>query len=106
MRERRGFLLAHEIIVVDELIAVGHEQIRGRILHPDTDDTLVVLAQLAHERREVRIAADDHEGLDMRFGVAQVERIDDHADVGGVLSGLTDVRDLDQLEARLMHPGT
>ena len=35
--------------------------------------------------------------------VAQVERIDDHADVGGVLAGLTHVRDLDEFEGRLVQ---
>src|ERR1700722_5843619 len=41
----------------------------------------------------------------MRFRVAQVERIHDHADVGGVLARLADVGYLDELKARLMHAG-
>ena len=39
----------------------------------------------------------------MLLRVAEVERVHDHADVGGVLAGLAHVRDLDQLESRLVH---
>jgi hypothetical protein len=39
----------------------------------------------------------------MRLGVAQVERIDDQANVGGILAGDAQVRDLDQLERCFMH---
>ena len=41
----------------------------------------------------------------MRLRVAQIERIHDHADVGGILARLTDVRYFDELKARLMHAG-
>ena len=41
----------------------------------------------------------------MRLGVAQIQRIDHHADVRGVLARLAHVRNLDQLERRLMHAG-
>src|SRR4030095_3547282 len=39
----------------------------------------------------------------MTLRVAEVERIDDHADVSRVLAGLADVRDFDQLESCLMQ---
>jgi len=39
------------------------------------------------------------------LGVAEVERVHDHADVGRILSGLPHVRDLDQLEGGLVHGG-
>ena len=45
----------------------------------------------------------DDEGVHVRLGVAEVERVHDHADVGGVLAGLAHVRDLDQLEGGLVH---
>src|SRR3546814_8550936 len=35
--------------------------------------------------------------------LAEVEGIDDEADVGRVLAGLAQVRDLDELEGRLVH---
>ena len=41
----------------------------------------------------------------MRLGVAKVERIHDHADIGGVLARHPDMRNVDQLERRLMHGG-
>src|SRR5688572_6491455 len=98
-----ALVLPHEIVVVDELVAVRDQQVRGRALHADADDELVVLAQLADERREVRVAADDHERVDVLLRVAQVERVHDHADVGGVLAGHAHVRDLDHLERRFVH---
>jgi hypothetical protein len=102
-RCRRALHLAHEVVVEDEFVAVGDQQVGGRLLDADADHVLGVLAQLGHQRRKVRIAADDHEGIDVRLGVAQVERIDDHADVGRVLARLAHVRDLDQLEVGLVH---
>ena len=65
-------------------------------LDADANDGLRVLAQLADERREIRIAADDDEGIHVTLGVAEVQRIDDHAYVRGVLAGLTHVRNLDE----------
>ncbi|MPM85697.1 hypothetical protein SDC9_132778 [bioreactor metagenome] len=41
----------------------------------------------------------------MRLGVAEVERVDDHADVGRILPRLADVRDFDQFEIGLVHRG-
>ena len=40
----------------------------------------------------------------MTLGVTEIERIDDHADVGGVFAGLAHVRDLDELERRFVQP--
>jgi hypothetical protein len=98
-----ALFLPHQVVVVDELVAVRDQQVRGRALDADADHELVVLAQLADQRREVRVAADDHEGVDVLLRVAQVERVHDHADVGGVLAGHAHVRDLDHLERRLVH---
>ena len=39
----------------------------------------------------------------MGFGVAQVECVDDHANVGGVFARLSHMGNLDQLERRLVH---
>src|SRR6185437_5929521 len=80
-------LLADQIVVEDELVAVGDEQVGGGILYAAADHTLVVLAELAYQRGEVGVAADDHKGVYVRLGVAQVERIHDHADVCRVLAG-------------------
>ena len=41
----------------------------------------------------------------MSLGVAEVQRVDDHADVGGVFPGLAHVGDFDQLEGGLVHGG-
>jgi len=37
------------------------------------------------------------------LGVAQVERVDDHANVRGVLAGLAHVRDFNQFERRFVQ---
>ena len=39
----------------------------------------------------------------MRLRIAKVQRIDDHPDIGGILPGLPNVRNLDQLERRFVH---
>ena len=79
------------------------EQVGARVLHAHADHGLRVLAQLGHQRREIGVAADDDEGVDVLLGVAEVERVDHHADVGRVLARLAHVRDLDQLEGRGVH---
>ena len=40
----------------------------------------------------------------MALGVTEIERIDDHADVGGVFARLAHMRDLDELERRFVQP--
>src|SRR3546814_6068253 len=76
-----GVAFAEQVVVVDELVAVGGQKIGGRVLHADADYGLVVLAQLADQRRAVGVAADDDEAVDVRLGIAEVEGIDDEADV-------------------------
>ena len=39
----------------------------------------------------------------MGLGVAKIQRIDHHADVGGILARLARVRDLDQFKGRFVH---
>src|SRR3954467_530856 len=73
-------LLAHQVVVEDELIAVADEEIGARVLHAHADHRLRVLAELGDERGKIRVAADDHECIDMTLGVAEIKRIDDHAD--------------------------
>ena len=96
-------LLAHEVVVENEFVAVRDQEIGGRILDADADHRLVVLAQLGDERRKIRVAADDDERIDVRLGVAEVQRIDDHADIRGVLAGHAHVRNFDQLERGFVH---
>src|ERR1022692_3525139 len=49
-------LLADEVLVVEKLVAVVDEKLRGRALHPEAEHLLVVLFQLRYERRKIRIA--------------------------------------------------
>jgi hypothetical protein len=100
---RSGGFPAHQVIVVNELIAVVDEQIRGGVLYADTDDGLGVLAQLADQGREIGVAAQDDKGIDVPFGVAQIECVDDHADVGGILSGLADMGNFDEFKGRFVQ---
>ncbi len=96
-------LFAHQVIIEDEFVAVRHQQVGGRLLDAHADHLLVIFTQLRDQRREVGVAADDDEGVDVRLRVAQIECIDDEADVGRILARLAHVRDLDQLEVRFMH---
>ncbi len=56
--------------------------------HPQADDVLAVLLELGDQRREVAVAGDDDEGVDVVLRVGQVHRVDAQADVGRVLAGL------------------
>ncbi|CAB3921618.1 hypothetical protein LMG26846_05644 [Achromobacter insuavis] len=94
---------AGQVVIEDEFVAVGDQQVRGGLLDPHPDHLLVVLAQLGHQRREIGIAADDDEGVDVRLGVAEVQRVHHQPDVGRVLARLAHVRDFDQLEIGLVH---
>ena len=97
--------VTHQVVVINELIAIGDEQIGTGLLDAHADDFFGVFTQFRHQRRKIGIAGDDHEGVDMGFGVAQVQRIDDHADVGRILAGLAHMRDFDQFEIGLVHGG-
>ena len=96
---------ARQVVIEDEFVAVGNQQVRRGLLHAHADHLLVVLAQLGHQRRKVGIAADDHEGIDVRLGIAEVQRVHDQPDVGGILARLAHVRNFDQLEIGLVHGG-
>src|SRR5262249_4296098 len=63
---RRDLLrLAHEVVVVDELVAVVDQQMARAVLDADADRVLRVLAQLADEWREVGVARDQDERVDV-----------------------------------------
>ncbi|KQV52430.1 hypothetical protein ASC93_06640 [Massilia sp. Root335] len=96
-------LLAYEVVVEDEFVAVRDQQVGRRLLHAHADHPLRILAQLGDERRKVRVARHDDEGVHVRLRVAQVERVHDHADVRRILAGLAHVGDFDQFEVRFMH---
>src|SRR5438309_1959043 len=71
---RRAALLlvgAHQVVVIDELVAIGDQEVGARVLDADADHRLGVLAQLGDQRRKVGIAAHDDEGVDVRLGVAE-----------------------------------
>src|SRR5436190_15943649 len=88
-------VLAHEVVVVDEFVAVGDQQVGAGVLHTDANHGFGVLPQLGYQWRKIRVAADDDKGVDVLLGVAEVKRVDHHADVGRVLARLAQVRDLD-----------
>jgi len=39
-----GFLLADQVVVVDEFVAIGHQQVAARVLDSHPDHELVILA--------------------------------------------------------------
>ena len=95
--------LAHQIVVINEFVAVGDQQVGTRLLDADADHPLRVLAQLRNQRREIRVAADDDKGIDMQLRIAEIEGIDDKADVRRILARLANMRNLDQFEIGLVH---
>src|SRR5580704_5757237 len=46
---RSAAFLAHQVVVINEFVAVADKKIRGRVLHSDSDHGLVVLPQLAYQ---------------------------------------------------------
>ncbi len=92
---RRLLGRADQVVVVDELVAVGDEQVGRGAFHAAADDAAVVLLQLRDQRREVAVAGEQGERVDVLLGVAQVDGIDDHADVGAVLAAHLGLRDVD-----------
>ena len=102
---RLALAFTHQIVIEDEFVTIGDQQIRSRLFDADTDNVLGVLAQFGHQRRKIGVAADNDEGIDVRLGVAQVKRIDDHADVGGIFARLAQMRNLDQFKIGLVHGG-
>ena len=59
--------------------------------------------ELGDQRREVAVAGDDGEGVDVFLGVGKVHGIDAQTDVGGVLAAGGPPRNLDQLDGRLVQ---
>ena len=90
-------------VVVDELVAVGDQQVARRFAVADADDALVELAQLADQRREVAVAGDDDEVVDVLAAVGQLHRVDGHLDVGAVLGALARRGHLDEPEPGVLQ---
>ena len=93
--ERRGL---NQVLVVDELIAIVAEQVRGRFLHAQADNVLAIFLELGDQGRKVRVARNDDEGVNVFLGKGEVHGIDAQADVRGVFAGLGALGDLDQLD--------
>jgi hypothetical protein len=95
--------VADQVLVEDELVAVGHQQVRRRRLDAQPDHVAIVLPQLGYQRREVGIARDQREGVDVGLAVGEVERVHDHPDVGRVLAAVAALRHVDQLDGPLVE---
>src|SRR5438132_8320780 len=63
---------------------------------------LAEFLQFRDQRREVAVARNNYERIDVLLGVRQVHGIDAKADVGGVLAGLRSPRDFDELDRRFV----
>jgi hypothetical protein len=102
---RGGGHRALEVLVVDELVAVVDEQEGRRVLHAEADDALAVLLQLGDQRREVAVAGQQGERVDVMLGMGHVDGVDAHADVGRILPGGRALGDFDELDGGLVERG-
>ena len=94
---------ALDVLVEDELVAdLGQKRARG-FLHAHADHRLAELLELGDERREVRVAGEDGEGVDVVLREADLHRVHGKADVGRVLAGEGAVGDLYELDAELVQ---
>ena len=91
--------LADQVVVIDEFVAGGDEQVRGGAFHTTADHPFLVLLELGDQRREVAVAGEQGEEVDVMFGIAQVQRVDHHVDIGAILAAGLALGDVDQLDA-------
>ena len=64
---------------------------------------LAVFLELRDQRREIAVARDDHERIDVLLAPGQVHGVDDQANVRGVLAGHGAAWNLDQLDTALVQ---
>src|ERR1700720_871962 len=102
--ELRALLrVAPDVLVVDELVAVVDQQVGRGVLDADADDVLVVLLELRDQGREVAVTREDHESVQVLLGIGHVHGVDDHLDVGAVLARVELLRDVNELDRRLVE---
>ena len=75
----------------------------ARFLHAQPDHVFAILLQFGNERRKVAVARDDDKGVDVLLRVAEVQGVDAEPDVCRVLAADRTLRDLDQLDRRLVE---
>ena len=74
-------------------------------LFTPTPITVFAFSQSLHQRGKIGVLGDDHERVNVLFGVAEIKRINDHANICRVLAGLANMRDLNELESGFVHRG-
>src|SRR5262249_6596313 len=90
---------ALQLVVVEKLVTRRWKQRRGGRANTDSDHTLVELAKLVDQRCEVTVAGAHDEGRHVVADERELDRVDRHLDVGGILAhGAHPLRHLDQLD--------
>ena len=74
-----------EALVEDELVAALDQEAAGRATGAHADHAAVELFEALHGGREVAVARQQHEGVDVGAGERQLHGIDHQGDVGAVL---------------------
>src|SRR4029077_14896722 len=93
----------HQIVIVQELVAIVDEEVGTRALDANADDRLGVLPKFANQGRKIRIAAKDDKGIEMLLRVTKIERINHHPNIRRILARLPDMRDFNQFKSCLME---
>ena len=70
-----------QVFIIDELVTVIDEEVGARLLHPKTDHLFAIFLQFGDQGREITVTGDNDEGVDVLFGVTEVNGIDAEADV-------------------------
>ncbi len=99
----RPLLVALQVLVVHELVAVVPQQVAGGGLHAHPDHPLAVLLELAHQGREIAVPGHDDKGVHVALGIGQVYGVHAKAYVGRILAGLVALGYLDQVHGQLVQ---
>jgi hypothetical protein len=92
-----------QVFVVNKLVTVIDQKVGTRFLHPEANHPLTILLQFRHEGREITVPGNDDKGIDVFFGITEIEGIHTEPDVCGILSGHRTFRDFDQFNGRLVE---
>ncbi len=84
-----------EIVVIDELVAIGDEELRRRALDATANHAFIVFLELGNQWREIAVPGDESKEVNILLGVTKIDGVNDHSNVSRVLSAYLALRNID-----------